>query len=358
LTDTLTKKVVMIVDDSAYNRRTFKKILEQEFDAIEVITARDGEEGLRLLENNNPDVITLDLEMPRMDGFTFLRFVMSQKPRPVIVVSAKQDEKSLLKALELGALDYISKPTQHASERLNEIASEYIEKIRLALSLEAHTVERRAKIMALQARSLLKNTPKIERSFSEVTRLVLIGASTGGPAAVQTVLSQLTPRRNVAICVVQHMPVEYTKAFAARLDNALPFEVKEVSTVEQVTGNTVFVAKGGKNMVITQQNDSVMLASVRARSTCKFVPSVDELFQSAYENFRRKMVGVVLTGMGNDGAKGAQRLRQRNLPVLVESEKTAIVYGMPKAVVDAGSASSILSLDEIGSEINKLLDEI
>ena len=350
--------VILVVDDSAFNRRTLTKILEDAMPECRVVTARDGEEALQKVDSEDPAVITLDLEMPRMDGFTFLRVLMNQKPRPVIVVSAKNDERSLLKALELGALDYLAKPMQQATMRLHEISEEYVQKIRMALSMERHALERRSQIMLRRVQATAGAVPKVAPSGWEVSRIVLIGASTGGPAALQTLLTQITPRKNMAIVVAQHMPENFTGVFAARLNTLLPFEVKEGTSVEMLAANTVYIARGGRNIAVTNQNDKVFLASLRPPPTTRFVPSVDHLFETAALNFPRRMLGVILTGMGSDGVAGARALRSRNVPVLVESEKTAVVFGMPKAAIDAGVATGVFSLDTLAGEINDWLGAI
>lgn len=353
MTTATSQKRILVVDDSAYNRRTIMGILAEAFPDCIIETARDGGEGLQKLREFRPTAITLDLEMPRMDGFTFLRLSMAHQPTPTIVVSAKNDERSLIKALELGALDFISKPTQFASTRLHDISAELVEKMGIALDLEIDAVRRRVEILQERMHNYQPVAEKKITAGDYVSRLILIGASTGGPAAIFSILSQLRPAPHMAIVIAQHMPAGFTAAFADRLKKSLALDVREVTAREPLLSSTVYIAKGGRDMIFSRENDQLFLTSIRPGGNARFVPSIDKLFVSAAENFNRRTLGVILTGMGNDGTNGCKALKSRGYQIIVESEKTAVVFGMPNSVLDSGIGATAVALEEIPEAIAK-----
>lgn len=330
---------VLVVDDSAHNRRLLTELLESLPDVKVVGTAADGNEGLRQVMALHPDVVTLDLEMPRLGGYSFLRLLKSTAPTPVIVISSYAHKTDVFKALELGAFDFIAKPAKPTPDVLEKLRKELQEKVLAArlVRAEMKPVKPRPKTMAL------------EPSF-----VVGIGASTGGPPAVQRLLESLSPEPSMCLLVCQHMPKQFTRAFAERLDRLGPFSVREAQEGDLLAPGHVFIAPGGRQLVVYRQNGQYVLGTPPPTMQDKHAPSVDRLFMSLAEVFGSKTVGVVLTGMGSDGAMGAKSIRKAGGEVWAESEETAVIYGMPQEAVATGAVSRVLPLGEIGPALVEL----
>lgn len=331
---------VLVVDDSAHNRRLLTDLLESSPDVKVVGTACDGNEGLRQVLALHPDVVTLDLEMPRLGGYSFLRLLKSSAPTPVIVISSYAHKTDVFKALELGAFDFIAKPAKPTPDVLEKLRKELYEKVqaaRLVRPAEVKPVSRKPKVLPL------------EPSF-----VVGIGASTGGPPAVQRLLEALAPEPSMSLLVCQHMPKQFTRAFAERLDRLGPFTVREAQEGDLLAPGHVFIAPGGRQLVVYRQNGQYVLGTPPPTMQDKHAPSVDRLFMSLAEVFGSKTIGVVLTGMGSDGAVGAKVIRKAGGEVWAESEETAVIYGMPQEAVATGAVSRILPLGEIGPALVEL----
>ncbi len=331
---------VLVVDDSAHNRRLLTDLLESSPDVKVVGTACDGNEGLRQVLALHPDVVTLDLEMPRLGGYSFLRLLKSSAPTPVIVISSYAHKTDVFKALELGAFDFIAKPAKPTPDVLEKLRKELHEKVqaaRLVRPAEVKPVSRKPKVMPL------------EPSF-----VVGIGASTGGPPAVQRLLEALAPEPSMSLLVCQHMPKQFTRAFAERLDRLGPFTVREAQEGDLLAPGHVFIAPGGRQLVVYRQNGQYVLGTPPPTMQDKHAPSVDRLFMSLAEVFGSRTIGVVLTGMGSDGAVGAKVIRKAGGEVWAESEETAVIYGMPQEAVATGAVSRILPLGEIGPALVEL----
>jgi two-component system, chemotaxis family, protein-glutamate methylesterase/glutaminase len=325
---------VLVVDDSTPNRRLLTELLESAPDVKVVGTAIDGNEALRQVVALHPDVVTLDLEMPRLGGYTFLRLLRSTAPTPVVVISSYTHKTDVFKALELGAYDFIAKPARLTPEVLERLRGELLEKVRsarLVRTEEARPVGRPKKVGA-----------------REPLFVVAVGASTGGPPAVQRLLESLAAEPSMSLLVCQHMPRQFTRAFAERLDRLGSFTVREAEAGALVAPGHVFIAPGGRQMVVERQGREYVLATPHPTMQDRHAPSVDRLFQSMAEAFGSKAVGVVLTGMGADGAAGARAIHRAGGEVWAESEETAIIYGMPQEAVATGSVSRVLPLGEIG----------
>lgn len=352
---------VLVVDDSAFNRRTITKMLDSE-EGIEVIGyASDGEEALRKVFDLKPDLVTLDLEMPRMDGFTFLRILMNNRPTPVIVVSARTQDEDVFKALEFGAVEFVAKPSARISPDLINIREGLLQKVLAAARTDMDKVLGRSTInpsvargasqppgRAPKARSAPSARPKHVEGKASV---VVIGASTGGPPALQKVLVDIDHLQAVGVVVAQHMPSGFTRAFADRLNRFCRMEIREAQTGDKVQPRRVLIAPGGKNLFLVRRGRDVVVQLKETNSEYRYVPSADALFQSAAAIYGKELLGVVLTGMGNDGASGVQSIHARGGQVLAESEETSVVYGMPKEAVATGCVDRELPLREIGGEI-------
>lgn len=340
---------VLVVDDSAFNRRTISEIIETSGVAKIVGVARDGEEGVKKTFDCRPDLITLDLEMPRMDGFTFLRIIMKSLPTPILVISSRSEDKNVFKALELGAIDFLAKPVDHM-QTTELLRGELIGKIHIVRELRLRNVQRRLSRASSPAVGF-RPEPAPSPDALPTAGAVLIGASTGGPSALQSVISSLPADLSVPILISQHMPPGFTRAFAERLDRNSALRVKEAEDGDPVEPGTVLVAPGGKNLLVRKKAEKVR-AVLRQRSPeDKYVPSVNALFSSGAEVFAEKCLGVVLTGMGNDGAEGVKEIKERKGQVIAESEKTCIVFGMPREAINTNLVDRVANLEDIPMEI-------
>lgn len=324
-------------------------------------TARDGEEGLKKAFELKPDAITLDLEMPKMDGCTFLRIIMKHQPTPVIVISSKKEDATVFRALELGAVDFIPKPTRSASPLLYSLKDDLLAKILAIETINLRSIQRRLIDLpyALATTGDYSPRPRVKekRDDDEAPRTsppfkaVVIGASTGGPSALQKVLSALPEDLGIGVVVSQHMPPGFTRAFAERLDRYTSLQVKEAESGDVILPGKVLIAPGGYNLLI-QANSEKVFASLRKRgSEDRYVPSVDILFRSAAQAFGRRLMGVILTGMGSDGREGLSEIKRRGGRTLAESSETAVIFGMPKEAIESGFIDRITPLTKISQEI-------
>ncbi len=342
---------VLVIDDSAFNRRTIVKMLE-DLPNVEVVGyACDGEEGLRKVIDLKPDLITLDLEMPRMDGFTLLRIVMQKQPTPIIVVSSRADDEDVFKALELGAVEFVPKPSAQVSPMLMEIRDVLIEKVREVTKANLRTIlERRPPVLQPQ-RSVPRPRSKSLFPASSDFQMVVIGSSTGGPPALQTIFSAIQEPIPVCFAVSQHMPPDFTRAFAERLNRFSALEIREAADGDVLRPNRVLIAPGGFNLEVCRRGDEMSVKVTKPQSHQRYIPSVDVLFASAAPVFRSRLLGVVLTGMGNDGAQGVQAIKEHGGNVLAEDEESCVVFGMPKEAIATGRVDAVVPLPLMCREI-------
>jgi two-component system chemotaxis response regulator CheB len=333
----------LVIDDSAFSRQAITRML-QTSPLVEVVgSARDGEEALRKTFDLQPDLITVDLEMPKMDGFTFLRIVMAKRPTPVIVISGRNGEDDVFKALELGAVDFIAKPTPHATPILSSICQELIRKVHAIRELRIDKVQDR-----------IRATPRLvtRHEVGAAPHVVAIGSSTGGPAALMQIFGAFTSAPPCAFLIAQHMPKGFTRGFAERLDRLTALRATEASGGESPTPGTILLAPGGRHLEI-ESVAGRLVTRVVANGGERYTPSVDRLFESAAKAYGAELVGVVLTGMGDDGRRGAQAIRASGGRVIAESEETAVIFGMPQQVIRSGAADLVLPVDEIARAIQR-----
>ena len=333
---------VLIVDDSPFARKVVRDVLSATDDIEVVDFARDGIEALERIENLAPDIVTLDLNMPELDGLGVLA-ALDARPKPrVIVVSTEGDDTEMgLNALKLGAVDIVRKPTGIANVKLFDLADELLETVRAVAHARPSSTPREPPSTVL--------VPTVNVRPGAV---VVIGASTGGPQAVQRLLEQLDASFPVPIVVALHLPIGYTQGYAARLDRTLPFTVVESEHGLRLESGMVVVARAGIHTFVERDGESLVCA-LRARPLdTPHRPSVDVLLASAAGASGPRAIGVVLTGMGSDGTAGARSLREAGAAVLTESEASCVVYGMPRAVIEAGLSSVALALDELAAEIS------
>lgn len=333
---------VLVVDDSAFNRRNIAEIFAGSDDAEVVGKAADGDEALRLAAQLKPDVITLDLEMPRMDGFTFLRILMAKQPTPVIVVSSYSQKENVFKALELGAIDFVAKPERQVAPEGADVRTELLEKVRLVRNLRRAGPE----VRSVRPREA---TPPSEQPTGTPKLVIGVASSTGGPTALLEVFSKLSPRLPAAVLVAQHMPDKFTRTFAERLDKRGSFRVAEGQEGDLVAAQRGYVCPGRQCMEIVRVGAELRLRTGAPGTNDRYVPSADRLLSSvaALASPALAVCGVVLTGMGDDGLVGARAIRDAGGVVVAESEESAVVYGMPGAVVRAGLAHEVLPLSKI-----------
>jgi two-component system chemotaxis response regulator CheB len=335
---------VLVIDDSAFSRQTITRML-QTSPLVEVLgVARDGEEALRKTLELKPDLITLDLEMPRMDGFTFLRLVMSKRPTPVMVISGRAGEEDVFKALDLGAVDFIAKPTLRATPALQSIQQELIRKVHAIRELRIDKVSERISSVP----------PVLSRRSSRVASVppvVAIGSSTGGPAALMQTLGAFAEAPPCAFLVAQHMPGGFTRGFADRLDRLTPMSAKEAEGGEEPVRGSVLIAPGGHHLELETIRGRIVTRVTEHSSGDKYTPSVDRLFESAAKHFGRDLLAVVLTGMGDDGRKGVSAVRECGGMVIAESEETAVIFGMPQQAIRTGAVDLVLPLGQIPTAI-------
>lgn len=345
----MSKIKVLIVDDSAFSRQTIKKCLEKETD-IEVISiSTNGIDAMTKTLRLKPDLITLDLEMPGMDGFSFLRWLMKKHPTPVIIVSAYSDSKTVFKALELGAADFVAKPQKYKQADIHYMTKDLILKVR---GIKQLRMDKLSKTLQLSEEKKIKNVSH-ERPLYSV-EAVAIGSSTGGPTAIKLILSSLPPDFPAGIAISQHMPKGFTASFAERLNSISKIKVKEAEEGDTLEKGKALICPGGYHMVFKKKGHRIVANLRESNSADKYVPSVDMMMSSIAEIYGSKTMGVILTGMGNDGVSGMLEIKKRGGYTIVESEETAIVYGMPSEVIKAGAAGRVLPLSDIPAEIIKL----
>jgi two-component system chemotaxis response regulator CheB len=332
---------VLVVDDSALMRKLIPAILARD-PSIEVVgTAMDGAFALKKIEELRPDVVTLDLEMPRMDGMETLRLIMRRAPMPVILFSthSKEGAYSTLKALALGAVDFIAKPTDAAAGHLETIADQLIDKIKVA---------KRAVGRKLPPAVVAVDPPKLKkgsRSSLPPNRIIAIGISTGGPNALQFVLPQIPADFPASILVVQHMPEGFTEMFAKRLDECCALDVHEAKSGDLLLAGRVLVCPGNRHMMVRHMPRGDMAVLSDGPPVNGHRPSVDVLFHSVAQEFALTAVGILMTGMGEDGAEGLGAIKAAGGMTVAQSEDTCVVGGMPRAAILKGHANRIVSLD-------------
>jgi two-component system chemotaxis response regulator CheB len=345
------ERSVLVVDDSLFMRRMVSDMIER-FPGYHVVaTAADGEEALRMVERHDPDLVTLDIEMPRLDGFGVLERIMSTRPRPCVVLSAytATGSEAALRALELGAVEFVAKPSGPISFDVAKVEGRLFEALQAASAadLEALLEERRGEITRAVA---------IAEEGGEAA--VVIAASTGGPRALTFLLGALPDSLEAAVLVVQHMPAGFTSTLAARLDEICKLPVKEATGGEKVFPNQVWLAPGNFHMRLRRFNREVHIALDQRQPLWGTRPAADALFPTAAAVYGQRCIGVVLTGMGRDGADGLGAIRAASGHTIVQDEATSVVFGMPGRAIEQGVAERVVPLDEIPDAIVEYLSAI
>lgn len=341
---------VLVVDDSALVRTILSQGLAQD-PGIEVVgTASDPYVARDMIVKHKPDVLTLDVEMPRMDGVEFLRKFMTQYPLPVVMVSAltQKGKKITIEALEAGAVDFVTKPTSNVAQSLSSMMMELRTKVKIAST--ANVSHWKSKRTAEHAQVLTTN-----RSLAESTdKVIAIGASTGGTEAIRSVITQF-PASTPGVVIVQHMPAGFTKAFAERLNTLCLMEVKEAENNDRVMPGRILIAAGDYHMKVRRSGGFYYVDCMQGEKVNGHCPSVSVMMQSVSEQVGANAVGVILTGMGGDGADGMLAMRKAGARTMAQDEKTCVVFGMPRVAYDKGGAESLVPLDKIAQTVMNYL---
>ncbi|HQA58141.1 MAG TPA: chemotaxis response regulator protein-glutamate methylesterase [Acetivibrio sp.] len=333
---------VLIVDDSLLFRETLARKISQD-SAIEVVgTASDPYSARDKIIELHPDVMTLDVEMPRMNGIDFLRRLIPQYPLPVVVVSSVSE--NVFDALKAGAVDFVTKPDMSNSRGIETFINELIIKIKIAST---------AKVGQRKNESILTNSG-INTSRGSSNKIIAIGASTGGTEAIFNII-KFFPKDMPGIVVVQHMPPVFTRLYAQRLDSSCPMEVKEAVNGDMVLPGRVLIAPGDYHMKLKKRDGNYFVECAKGQRVNGHCPSVDVLFNSVAEVAGRNAIGIILTGMGSDGAKGLLAMRNKGARTLGQDEKSSVVYGMPKVAFDIGAVEKQASLEAIPQLVFSLL---
>jgi two-component system chemotaxis response regulator CheB len=343
---------VLVVDDSAYIRKVVKQILQRS-PFIEVVgTAGNGVEALEKVEELNPDVITLDLIMPEMNGVEFLREQMKRKPIPVVISSiASETGEMALEALEAGAIDFIQKPTALATEKVYEIADEMIEKVKAAAEVPMEKII--SQVVGKENFPLSEARKAVIQTNFDI---LVIGVSTGGPQALRLIIPQIPKDFPIPVAIVLHMPVGYTELYAEKLNEISSLEVFEAQEGIEFKPGRVILAQAGKHLFISKNAKGSFIARLDLRPfDTPHRPAVDVLFKSAADNFGKRVLGVVLTGMGSDGRDGCLWIKSKGGKVITESEETCVVYGMPRSVDEAKLSDKSVPLYNL---VKTILEEI
>ncbi len=353
------KTSVLIIDDSAFMRKSLSLMLESDPSISVVGTARNGLEGYEQTIKLKPNIITLDIEMPIMDGLTALKKIMTDCPTSVIMVSSLTSEgaDATLKALELGAVDFIPKEMSYVSVNISQIKNDLIFKVK-EIARQKQLTERLNRIRTINYKpSLVPRLTNVTNDLPKIGyRAVSLGISTGGPFTLQKVLPMLSENLPVPIFIVQHMPPKFTKSLAERLNGLCQLEVKEAESGESVRPGVIYIAPGGMHMKIKSNGiNNVLVDITKEPSGTLHRPSVDVMMNSVNDVYGKHNLGVIMTGMGKDGFEGIKYLKSLGGYSIAQNEETSVVYGMPKAIVDAGLADAVLSAEKIPELINRLV---
>ncbi|MBU1101694.1 MAG: chemotaxis response regulator protein-glutamate methylesterase [Bacteroidetes bacterium] len=347
----------VIIDDSAFMRKAISIMLEDD-DVIEVVgTAKNGLEGYEMVKSLSPDVVTLDIEMPVMDGLTALEKIMKDCPTSVLMVSSLTTEgaESTMRALELGAVDFIPKELSYVNVNIINIKDELVRKVKAIVQQRSF----RNRLRAAQSKSPGLMGDKVATRRGKLPKsdynAVALGVSTGGPMSLQKVIPRIRKDIKQPIFIVQHMPPKFTKSLADRLDNLSEVHVKEAEHGEIIKAATVYIAPGGSHMTFKKSGSGVTIILSDTPSDTLHRPSVDVMMNSAIDIYGKKMLGIIMTGMGKDGLEGISRLKKLGGYCLAQNEESCVVYGMPRAIVDNNYADAVTPLESIADVVNEVL---
>ncbi|GAB4175867.1 MAG: chemotaxis response regulator protein-glutamate methylesterase [Calditrichia bacterium] len=356
------KTRILVVDDSAFIRKALEMMLKEEPSFEVVGMAKNGREGVEMAKKYNPDVITMDVEMPVMDGLTALKHIMEANPKPVIMISSLTEEgaDTTIKALELGAVDFIPKKFNYSSAEIVKIKEELFTKIKNLHGVNVDVKNSsnepapsrleekiREKEYAITATEIDKEKLKYD--------IIVIASSTGGPMALQKIILKLPENLPVPIVIAQHMPPLFTRSLARRLKDLSKLDVMEAEEHMVPEAGKVYLARGGQHLILKKKNSLVGFKYVKDKEGYLYKPSGDLLFDSAAEIYGERAIGVILTGMGKDGAQGLKTLHDKGAYTIAESENSCVIFGMPRAAIELGAVKSTLEVSKIADKLMLLL---
>lgn len=349
---------ILVVDDSAFMRKVITDMLNS-VDSIQVIdTARNGAEGIEKAKRLKPDIITLDVEMPIMDGLTALKELMELRPVPKVIMLSSltyEGAEATMKALDLGALDFVTKPTSSiVNFKVEAIREELVKKITdLAMSKQKSLV---ANKIFTEPKSISKPKTPVEAGKNQLKYIIAIGTSTGGPRALQEVVPYLPQDIPAAVVIVQHMPPGFTKSLAARLDNLSKINVKEAEDGDILKAGWAYLAPGDFHMLINSSPlEGYRISINQDPPVTGHRPSVNAMMESVADCGHNNLIAVMMTGMGSDGSEGILKIKKKGGKTIAQNEETCVVYGMPKSAVNIGAIDKIVPLNEISKEIIKFM---
>lgn len=347
---------VLVVDDSAVVRQTLAELLESDPKIKVLATAADPYFAAAKIKKEVPDVITLDVEMPRMDGITFLQKIMSQYPIPVVMVSSLTEEGSetTLKALEYGAVEVIQKPRLGAKQYLEDSKVFICDAVKAASKARLHRIKIKHQIQPKLSADAMLAIPTMRSMLQTTEKIVMVGASTGGTEALRIFLEAL-PLDTPGIAIVQHMPENFTKAFARRLNEICRISVKEAENGDSVIRGHALIAPGNKHMLLKRSGARYYVEIKDGPLVNRHRPSVDVLFRSAARYAGKNAVGIIMTGMGDDGAKGLLEMKEAGAKTIAQDETSCVVFGMPREAIKIGAVDRVVTLGKIPETVIQLL---
>ena len=352
---------VVVIDDSAFMRKSLTLMLESDPEIKVIATARDGTEGIEKINKLRPDIVTLDIDMPGMDGLTALKIIMEQMPMPVLMVSSLTTEgaQATMQAFDLGAVDFISKDLSYVSTNIKNIKYELIEKVKqIARSSLIHTRFRMRRLVQSTQHKKVTDKPKFKKvPFGSIMldlRAIVIGVSTGGPQALLNMIPKLPKQFPLGVAIVQHMPPHFTQTLAERLNSISNVIVKEAEHGEPIEPGKVLIAPGGKQMTFSNSSPRITAEISNEPMDILYRPSVDLMMTSAATAFNSPLLGIIMTGMGKDGIEGLKLIKSKGGYVISQDEESCVVYGMPRAALEEGVVDSVLSLNDISMTLDRL----
>jgi two-component system chemotaxis response regulator CheB len=352
---------VVVIDDSAFMRKSLTLMLESDPEIKVIATARDGNEGIEKINKLRPDIVTLDIDMPGMDGLTALKIIMEQMPMPVLMVSSLTTEgaQATMQAFDLGAVDFISKDLSYVSTNIKNIKYELIEKVKqIARSSLIHTRFRMRRLVQSTQHKKVTDKPKFKKvPFGSIMldlRAIVIGVSTGGPQALLNMIPKLPKQFPLGVAIVQHMPPHFTQTLAERLNSISNVIVKEAEHGEPIEPGKVLIAPGGKQMTFSNSSPRITAEISNEPIDILYRPSVDLMMTSAATAFNSPLLGIIMTGMGKDGTEGLKLIKSKGGYVISQDEESCVVYGMPRAALEEGVVDSVLSLNDISMTLDRL----
>jgi len=346
------KTSVLIVDDSALVRQSLSEILSSD-PRFEVLgTAQNPFEAAEIIKDKVPDVISLDVEMPLMDGITFLQKIMSQHPIPVVICSSLvgKNTETALKAIEYGAVEIIEKPRLGTKQFLQESRIKICDAVKAASMVKVKLIQEPRRVEPKLTADAVIMKPKSKAMIQTTEKVVVVGASTGGTEALRALLEKLPPD-GPAMVIVQHMPEHFTASFAKRMDALSRISVKEAENNDSVLRGRALIAPGNRHLLLKRSGARYYVEIKEGPLVCRHRPSVDVLFRSAARYAGKNCVGVIMTGMGDDGARGMRELKEAGAVTIAQDEKSCVVFGMPREAIKLGAIDRVLSLDSIAGEI-------